>query len=93
MSRELLSGDNLIVLINRIDVLWNNSRKIHDICMRKSTVSITVKLSADDEALLTKAAEAIWPGAMMTRSSVLLSLAKLGAEAALSKQKTSHKSV
>jgi hypothetical protein len=61
--------------------------------MGKRTVSITVKLSAEDDLQLTRAAKQIWPGAIMTKSSILLSLAKLGVESALSKQKTGRKSV
>jgi len=48
--------------------------------MGKRTTSVTVKMSAEDFALLTKAADTIWPGAIMTRSSIVLGLAKIGAE-------------
>ena len=48
--------------------------------MEKRTVSIGVKMTPEDWSLLAKAAERIWPGAMLTRSSILLSLAKRGAE-------------
>ena len=51
--------------------------------MSKRDVSITVKMSAEDEALFNKAAEAIWPGAPVTKSGTILGLARLGAEAAL----------
>jgi len=59
----------------------------HDCRMGKRTTSVTVKMSAEDYALLTKAAENIWPGAIMTRSSVVLGLARIGAEAVLSKKR------
>ena len=48
--------------------------------MEKRTVSIGVKMTPDDWRLLTKAAERLWPGAMLSRSSILVSLAKRGAE-------------
>jgi len=48
--------------------------------MEKRTVSIGVKMTPDDWRSLTMAAERLWPGAMLSRSSVLLSLAKRGAE-------------
>ncbi len=56
----------------------------------KRTTSVTEKMSAEGFALLTKAADTIWPGAMLTRSSIVLGLAKMGAEAAL-KQSTKRK--
>jgi len=46
----------------------------------KRTVSVGVKMSPEDWSLLAKSAERIWPGAMLTRSSILLSLAKRGAD-------------
>jgi len=57
--------------------------------MTKRTTSVTVKMSAEDYTLLTKAAGAIWPGALLTRSSIVLGLAKIGAEAALKRTKSS----
>jgi uncharacterized protein (DUF1778 family) len=51
--------------------------------MSKRTVSITVKMSEEDNELFKKAAEAIWPGAPLTKSSVILGLARKGAEAVL----------
>lgn len=47
---------------------------------------MTVKMSAEDYAHLQKAAEAIWPGAVLTRSSIVLGLARMGADAALKKK-------
>jgi hypothetical protein len=46
----------------------------------KRTVSVGVKMTPEDWSLLAKAAERIWPGAMLTRSSLLVSLAKRGAD-------------
>jgi len=57
------------------------------VSMGKRTVSITAKMTADDYAHLTKAAEAIWPGALLTKSSIVLGLAKLGADAVLKVKK------
>jgi hypothetical protein len=54
-----------------------------DGCMGKRTTSVTVKMSAEDFTLLQKAADAIWPKAVLTRSSVVLGLARIGAETAL----------
>ena len=52
----------------------------------KRELSVTVKMSKDDLQLLTRAASKLWPNAIVTRSSTVLALAKLGAENAL-KQK------
>jgi len=51
--------------------------------MEKRTVSITVKMRQEDYALLTKAADHIWPKAVLTRSSIVLGLARIGAESVL----------
>jgi len=57
------------------------------VSMGKRTVSITARMTADDYAHLTKAAEAIWPGELLTKSSIVLGLAKLGADAVLKVKK------
>jgi len=44
-------------------------------------------MTADDYAHLTKAAEAIWPGELLTKSSIVLGLAMLGADAVLKVKK------
>jgi hypothetical protein len=49
----------------------------------KRTTSVTVKMTAEDFALLQKAADTIWPKAVLTRSSVVLGLARIGAESVL----------
>jgi uncharacterized protein (DUF1778 family) len=49
----------------------------------KRTTSVTVKMTADDYALLQKAADTIWPKAVLSRSSVVLGLARIGAESVL----------
>lgn len=49
----------------------------------KRIISVTFKATAEDVALFKKAAAALWPDAPITRSSYVLALARLGAEAAL----------
>ncbi|HEX8802013.1 MAG TPA: hypothetical protein VF772_25545 [Terriglobales bacterium] len=44
--------------------------------MDKRYITATVKLSKADLELLEKTAQEVWPGAIMTRSTMLLSLAK-----------------
>jgi hypothetical protein len=51
--------------------------------MPKRDTSVTVKMTEDDFKLFNKAAETIWPGAPVTKSSVILGLARMGAEAVL----------
>ena len=53
----------------------------------KRTVQINVKMTADDFSTLKKAANALWPGAVLTNSGIVLGLAKLGAREALKKKK------
>jgi hypothetical protein len=55
--------------------------------MSKRTTSVTVKMTAEDYTLLNRAAERLWPGALLTRSSIVLGLAKIGADVALGKKK------
>jgi hypothetical protein len=55
--------------------------------MGKRTVSVTVKMAEEDLKQLLRAAETIWPKAILTRSSVVLGLAKIGAEHSLSQAK------
>jgi hypothetical protein len=51
--------------------------------MSKRDVSITVKMSVEDQELFNKAAATAWPGAPVTKSSIILGLARMGAEAVL----------
>jgi hypothetical protein len=51
--------------------------------MGKRTASVTVKMTAEDLALLERAANTIWPKAVLTRSSIVLGLARIGADASL----------
>ena len=52
----------------------------------KRTVQVNVKMSAEDFALLQKAANVLWPGAVLTNSGIVLGLAKLGANQGLKKK-------
>jgi len=52
----------------------------------KRTVQINVKMSAEDFALLKKAAENLWPDAIISNSGILLGLAKIAATRALGPQ-------
>jgi len=55
--------------------------------MGKRTTSVTVKMTDEDLKYLLRAAETIWPRAILTRSSVVLGLAKIGADHALTRTK------
>jgi hypothetical protein len=48
--------------------------------MSKRTTSVTLKMTADDYDKLTKAAAVLWPKALLTKSSMVLSLALIAAE-------------
>jgi hypothetical protein len=58
--------------------------------MAKRTTSVTVKMTDEDLKQLLRAAETIWP-TILTRSSVVLGLAKIGADHALSTARKVHK--
>lgn len=46
----------------------------------KKLVQVNVRMTEEDFDLLMRAAEKLWPSAEMTRSGIVLSLAKLGAK-------------
>jgi hypothetical protein len=70
--------------IHRLDILQNTDSKGTMVSrMGKRTTSVTVKMSEQDFELMNKAAETIWPGAPLTKSSIILGLARMGAEAVL----------
>jgi hypothetical protein len=46
----------------------------------RRTKSVTVKMSAEDYSLLMKAADHLWPKAVLTKSGIVLGLARRGAE-------------
>jgi hypothetical protein len=51
----------------------------------KRTLSVTVKMSEEDLAMLMQAAAKKWEGAILTRSGIVLALAKIGADKVLKK--------
>jgi hypothetical protein len=51
----------------------------------KRTLSVTVKMSEEDLAVLMRAAAKKWEGAILTRSGIVLALAKIGAGTVLKK--------
>jgi hypothetical protein len=55
--------------------------------MPKRTVGVSIKMSEEDLALFTKAASQIWPEAILTRTAIILGLARIGAKSVLSKPK------
>ena len=52
----------------------------------KRTTQVNVKMSTEDFALLRKAAERLWPGAVISNSGILLGLAKMAAANVLNKK-------
>ena len=48
----------------------------------KRTVQVNVKMSAEDFTLLQKAAQALWPDAILSNSGIILGLAKIAAREA-----------
>lgn len=44
----------------------------------KRTVQVNVKMSVEDFEMFKRAADALWPNAVLTNSSIVLGLAKLG---------------
>ena len=48
---------------------------------------MNVEMSTEDFALLRKAAEKLWPGAVISNSGILLGLAKMAASNVLGKKK------
>jgi hypothetical protein len=53
--------------------------------MATRTVQISVKMSQEDYALLVKAADKLWHKAVLSKSGILLGLAKIAAENAVKK--------
>jgi len=51
----------------------------------KRTVQVNVKMTAEDFALLQRAANALWPNAILSNSGIILGLAKLAANDVLKK--------
>ncbi|HLJ28915.1 MAG TPA: hypothetical protein VKY85_19550 [Candidatus Angelobacter sp.] len=57
----------------------------------KRTVQVNVKMSDKDLSTLQKAADALRPDAILTRSGIVLGLAKMAARDALAKSKNTGK--
>lgn len=55
--------------------------------MQKRNQTITIKATLDDVKLFERAGNELWPGAPVTRSSLVLELAKMGAERALKEKR------
>ena len=51
----------------------------------KRTVQVNVKMSAEDFTTLQKAANALWPDAILSNSGIILGLARLAAKEILKK--------
>jgi hypothetical protein len=54
----------------------------------KRTVQVNVKMSSEDFATLQKAANTLWPDAILSNSGIILGLAKLSAKDILAKKQT-----
>lgn len=50
----------------------------------KRTVQVNVKMSSEDFAMLQRAAQLLWPDAVISNSGVILGLAKMAAKGVLS---------
>lgn len=51
----------------------------------KRTVSVSVKMKPSDLEEFLRAAEKVWPGAVLTQSGIILGLARIGRESVLAK--------
>jgi len=51
------------------------------------STEVNVKMTQEDTELLTKAAEKRWPDAVMTKSGIVLALARIAARETLAKRK------
>jgi hypothetical protein len=49
----------------------------------KRTIQVNVKMSTEDFAILRKAANALWPDAIVSNSGIILGLARLAAKSVL----------
>jgi hypothetical protein len=54
----------------------------------KRTIQVNVKMSAGDFDILHKAANRLWPDAILSNSGIILGLARLAAKDILQKKKT-----
>ena len=51
----------------------------------KRTVSVSIKMKPSDLKEFLRAAEYVWPGAVLTQSGIILGLARIGRESVLAK--------
>ena len=51
--------------------------------MIKRDTAVSVKMTADDLKLFQRAADELWPKAVLTKSGIVLGLARIGAESIL----------
>ena len=51
--------------------------------MAKRDTAVTIKMTQDDLKTFVKAGDQLWPGAPLTKSSLVLGLARIGAESIL----------
>lgn len=56
----------------------------------KRTVQVNVKMSSEDFTTLQKAANALWPEAILSNSGILLGLAKLAAKDIMKRKPRKH---
>jgi hypothetical protein len=57
----------------------------------KRTVQVNVKMSGEDFESLKRAADTLWPGAILSNSGIILGLAKITAKDVFQKQTKSRK--
>jgi hypothetical protein len=87
VARFLKMGKSAVYsLTRRRGKVRSDSRLQRRWDMGKRTTSVTVKMTAEDFTLLQKAADTIWAKAVLTRSSIVLGLARIGAESVLKKK-------
>jgi len=58
----------------------------------KRTIQINVKMNASDFELLRKAADIVWPEAILSNSGIILGLAKIAAKDIAKKKRRTRKS-
>jgi hypothetical protein len=58
----------------------------------KRDIQVSVRMSVEDLDLLKQAADTLWPKAILTNSSIVLGLARIGAEKALERTQPKKRS-
>jgi len=77
----------LLAFKESIESLRPNVSVVDHWRMTKRSVAVSVKMTPEDFNLLKKAAAHLWPGAPLTHSTLVLALAKIGAETVLRREK------